>query len=94
VARVTSKRQVTIPKWIADRYGITTGDEIDFVPVGEGIRIQRSDAGANVLDRDARLALFDRATARQEARWANGRLPTSDDRGWRREELYERGNAR
>jgi AbrB family looped-hinge helix DNA binding protein len=91
---VTSKRQVTIPKWIADRYGIATGDEIDFVPAGEGIRIQRSDAGANVLDRDARLALFDRATARQQARWTNARLPTADDRGWRREELYERGNAR
>jgi AbrB family looped-hinge helix DNA binding protein len=94
VARVTSKRQVTIPKWIADRYGIATGDEIDFVPAGEAIRIQRSDAAANVIDREARLAVFDRATARQRAREANGGRPTSDDRGWRREDLYERGSAR
>jgi AbrB family looped-hinge helix DNA binding protein len=91
---VTSKRQVTIPKWIADRYGIATGDEIDFVAAGEGIRIQRSAAPDRLLDRDARLAMFDRATARQHARQANARRPAADDRGWRRDDLYERGSAR
>jgi bifunctional DNA-binding transcriptional regulator/antitoxin component of YhaV-PrlF toxin-antitoxin module len=84
---------VTIPKWIAERYGIEIGDEIDFVPAGQGIRIERSDVYASGLDRDARLEMFDRATARQQARQAT-RRPTRDAPGWRRGDVYERGSSR
>jgi AbrB family looped-hinge helix DNA binding protein len=35
VATVTSKLQVTVPKAIADRYGIRSGDEIAWVAAGE-----------------------------------------------------------
>ena len=94
MARVTSKRQVTIPKSIADRYGIAPGDEIEFAPAGDVLRVQPQGARATKLDRDARLARFDRATERQRARQAKvGRAPAGD-RGWQRDDLYERGSAR
>ena len=32
MAKVTSKLQVTVPKAIADRFGIRPGDEIEFMP--------------------------------------------------------------
>ena len=39
MAKVTSKLQITIPKRIADEYGIRPGDEIDFEPAGDVIRL-------------------------------------------------------
>lgn len=93
MARVTSKRQVTIPKAIADRYDIEPGDEIEFLAAGDGIRVQTSAARSGVLDRDRRLELFDQATARQQERQKTRRR-RGRGRGWRREELYERAGAR
>jgi AbrB family looped-hinge helix DNA binding protein len=94
MARVTSKRQVTIPKSIADRYGIATGDEIEFVAAGDAIRVQRAGESARKLDRDARLARFDLATARQLARQTKARRGAPSDRGWQRDDLYGRGRSR
>ena len=39
MAKVTSKLQVTVPKAVADRYGIKPGDEIRFEDAGEVIRV-------------------------------------------------------
>src|SRR5438067_3669098 len=39
MAKVTSKYQVTVPKKIAERYGILPGDDIDWVAAGEVIRV-------------------------------------------------------
>ena len=39
MAKVTSKLQVTIPKALAERYGIRPGDEIDWEPAGQFIRV-------------------------------------------------------
>ncbi len=94
MARVTSKRQVTIPKAIADQYGIASGDEIEFLPAGDAIRVQPPEASSASLDRDQRLELFDRATERAQVRQASTRNRAPGDRGWRREELYERASAR
>jgi AbrB family looped-hinge helix DNA binding protein len=33
MSKVTSKLQITIPKALAERYGIHPGDEIDFEPL-------------------------------------------------------------
>jgi AbrB family looped-hinge helix DNA binding protein len=41
MAKVTSKYQVTVPKAVADRYGIRTGDEIEWVAAGDIIRVIR-----------------------------------------------------
>jgi len=93
MARVTSKRQVTIPKAIADRYRIASGDEIEFLPAGDAIRVERTGSQPSSLDRDQRLQRFDQATERQRARQKTRRPRTPGDRGWRRDELYERADA-
>ena len=94
MAKVTSKRQVTIPKAIADQYRIAAGDELRFEPAGEAIRIRRAGGAPAEHDREHRLALFDRATERQLERQQERRFSPGGERGWRREDLYERGSAR
>jgi AbrB family looped-hinge helix DNA binding protein len=105
MAKVTSKLQVTIPKRIADAYGIAPGDDIEFVEAGEGIRVvlsgQRARAELSVAER---LRLFDAGTERQRRRdrarsGANpgqrrGKDAGAGDRGWTREELYVRDKPR
>ena len=98
MSKVTSKRQVTIPKEVADRYRIEPGDEIEWVPAGNEIRVIPAGATPpgrlDVLDR---LAAFDRATRRRDERAPRAAPSTSEGeerRGWTREELHERGRAR
>ena len=96
MSKVTSKFQVTVPKALAERYGISPGDDIQFEEAGEVIRVVPAAARepAKGLDTDARLRLFDEATARQQARETGRRLRAASSRGWTREELYERGRPR
>ena len=92
---MTSKRQVTIPKEVADRYRIEAGDEIRWIPSGNEIRVVPARVSATSrLGIEERLALFDRATERREKRAASDQPAESPDRGWTREELYGRGRAR
>jgi AbrB family looped-hinge helix DNA binding protein len=97
MAKVTSKLQVTIPKHIADEYGIAPGDEIDFVPAGDSIRVilprRRPQA---MLSLEERLRLFDESRARQREREKNMVLPKDPpaERDWKREDLYTRGKPR
>ena len=95
MSKITSKFQVTVPKLIAEQYGLRPGDEIDWVPAGETIRVvpRREKRPSNDLAR--RLKSFEAATVRQKARNAlqtTGRR--SKSRGWRREDLYVRGRPR
>jgi len=95
MSKVTSKLQVTVPKAIAERYRIRPGDEIDWTPAGDGIRVIPRKRSKPPLDRAARLKLFDEATARQRRRDAAwGKVAAPRDRGWTREELYVRGRSR
>ena len=97
MAKVTSKLQVTIPKRIADQYGIAPGDEVEFVPAGDSIRMvpahQRSRSS---LSLEERLRLFDESTARQREREKHMVLPANPpaERDWKREDLYTRGKPR
>jgi bifunctional DNA-binding transcriptional regulator/antitoxin component of YhaV-PrlF toxin-antitoxin module len=93
MAKVTSKLQVTVPKVLASRYGIRPGDEIEWEAAGEVIRVvpRRKRAAPDVA---RRVRLFDLATARQRTRQAERPVAPSSDRGWTREELYDRGRAR
>jgi AbrB family looped-hinge helix DNA binding protein len=97
VGKVTSKLQVTVPKAIADRYRIRPGDEILWIEAGESIRVLPRGNPPQKRDPSARVRLFDEATGRQhqrnEARHGKS-APTTGDRGWTREELYERGRPR
>ncbi len=95
MSKVTSKLQVTAPKALAGRYGIRPGDDIRFEEVGGVIRAAPANVGAPVggLGVDARLRLFDAATARQRTREKTGRQARRGGaRVWTREELYECGD--
>ncbi len=90
MSKVTSKLQVTLPKAIAERFGIRPGDDIDWEPAGDGIRIipgLRRTKGRSV---EERLAIFDLASARQVARQKGRGAEPDAARGWSREELYLR----
>ena len=96
MSKVTSKLQVTLPKALADRYGIRPGDEITFREAGDAIRVEvAGGVSAPRLSVEKRLALFDESSKRQRRRDARlrGRRPPRD-RGWTREELYTRGLPR
>jgi AbrB family looped-hinge helix DNA binding protein len=94
MAKVTSKLQVTIPKRIADEYGIEPGDEIDFVSAGDGIRVLTGGEAPEATVSE-RLQMFDAATARQKDRQRGTQVKVGarSKRGWTREELYQRGRA-
>jgi AbrB family looped-hinge helix DNA binding protein len=95
VSKVTSKLQVTLPKALADKYGIRPGDEIEWKPAGDAIRVEIPRCG-QLMTVAGRLALFDAATERQNRRQAGWRRKwKKTDRGWTREDLYhDRGLAR
>ena len=97
MAKVTSKLQVTLPKRIAEAHGIAPGDDIEFESAGDVIRIvpgrRRRYSEVSLAER---LRLFDESTERLRRRAADLNLPEHppEDRGWRRDELYERGKPR
>jgi AbrB family looped-hinge helix DNA binding protein len=94
MSKVTSKLQVTVPKAIAEQYDIEPGDEIDWVAAGEVIRVVPPSERVSSADPEARLRLFDRATERQRRRDIRQKRKPRRARGWRREDLYERGRPR
>ena len=96
MSKVTSKLQVTVPKAIAERYGIRPGQDIRFEEAGEVIRVVPASTvkPTTALNTEARLRLFDAASARQRVREAGRTLPVARSRGWTREELYVRGRPR
>jgi AbrB family looped-hinge helix DNA binding protein len=93
MAKITSKYQVKVPKAIAEQYGLHPGDEIEWMPAGDAIRVVPSGHLPTRPDNDVklRLRLFDEATRRIQQK------PTSQerqqDRGWTREDLYDRGRS-
>src|SRR5271169_3042109 len=102
--KVTSKLQLTVPKKIADQYGIRPGDELEWIPAGESIRVELVRRKAKVglrLTPEERVELFDEGTKRLDRLQAeelkkNRANPAPSDRGWTREDLYndERGLPR
>ncbi len=95
MSKVTDKFQIALPRALAERYGIRPGDEVRFEAANEAIRLvpaNRSVSAAG-LDVAARLRLFDAATARQQARQAEGGTRRAASRGWSRAELYDRGRS-
>ena len=104
MAKVTSKLQLTLPKAIADQYRIRPGDDLDWLPAGEAIRVvvkrsRSKSSRADAASLQQRLRLFEEATARQEKRntafrkkHALGAQPAN--RGRTREDLYDRGLPR
>ena len=93
MAKVTRKLQVTLPKALAAQYGIAPGDDIEWEAAGDYIRVTPG-ASPPPLDRAARLRLFDQASTRQKARDEDRVATRTGERGWTRDELYQRGRPR
>ncbi len=94
MSKVTSKLQVTIPKALAERHAIRPGDQIHWVSAGDTIHIETA-AISPRLSKEERLKLFDEATRRQRRRQAGRKYAKGPrDRGWKREDLYDRARPR
>jgi bifunctional DNA-binding transcriptional regulator/antitoxin component of YhaV-PrlF toxin-antitoxin module len=100
MSKVTAKLQVTIPRSIARAHGIEPGTQILFESAGDVVRIRiidGNDPHGKAENADWRLDRFDRATERQRCRnrryRQRGGRPVHD-RGWTREDLYDRGVPR
>jgi len=93
MSKITSKYQVTVPKAIADQYRLRPGDEIDWQPAGGIIRVIPAGKQSGRVDRATALRLFDQSTERHRRRRPVPRPDTLRDRGWKREDLYERGRS-
>jgi bifunctional DNA-binding transcriptional regulator/antitoxin component of YhaV-PrlF toxin-antitoxin module len=96
MAKVTSKYQVTVPRAIAEQYKIRPGDDIQWQPAGEVIRVVPPHKRVTSVDRASKHRLFDLATKRRRRRSTASSIGTKPplDRGWKRENLYERGRTR
>ena len=96
MSKVTSKLQVTIPKVIAEHYGIKPGMEIQWEPYGTCIRVVPPGARRPRFDVATRLELFDQSTERIRRLTAHiPPAPPGTPRGWTREDLYrDRGRPR
>lgn len=97
MSKVTSKLQVTLPKRIAEQFGIKPGDEVEFVPAGDVIHVvPPGRRPAPQLSLEERLRLFDSSTKRQQEYEKQLPLPAeaAKKRDWTREDLYTRGKPR
>ncbi len=93
MAKITSKLQITIPKKIAQKYKLQPGGEIEWQAAGDVIRILPSSNPVEI-DIKERLNLFDAASKRQLDRQSGYSAQAEPpDRGWTREELYNRGSS-
>lgn len=94
MAKITSKLQVTIPKALAEAVGVEPGDEIVWSESGGILRLAPVREQAPITTR-RRLVIFDRASERQGRRErAEDPRERPAERGWRREDLYDRGRPR
>lgn len=97
MSKITSKLQVTIPKAIAERYGLRPGDEITFEPADDVIRVVPPGRRRPRLDLPFRLRMLARSNERQRAREAALETPATarpaGSRGWTRDQLYRRGDT-
>jgi AbrB family looped-hinge helix DNA binding protein len=95
MSKITSKLQVTIPKQLADLYNLRAGDEIAFEAAGPVIRLVPPSRRRQQLPLEERLKIFEAATERQKVVDATFPRPEGAgtvERGWTREELYDRGD--
>ena len=91
MAKMTSKYQLTVPKALAIQAGLKPGDTLECEVAGETIRVRsverQAPRGRSITER---LMRFDMASERQRnLDWQRTAHPATD-RGWTREELYER----
>ena len=49
--RISEQGQVTIPKHLRDRYGMTANVEVDITPTEQGLLIRKRPAGKHSVER-------------------------------------------
>lgn len=94
MSKVSSKFQITLPRELARTHRIEPGEEVFFEDAGSAIYLRRAKADPRVGEGDAteNLDRFDAASERQSARdrtWPVA-VERPAERGWTREELYQR----
>ncbi len=94
MTRVTGKFQITLPKRLVDTYGIRVGDEVELRAAGEVIAIVPAGVAKPRLSLEERLRLFDEAMRRVREQTPLPEPAATEDRGWTRDELYDRGRSR
>lgn len=97
MSKVTSKLQITLPKRIAEQFGIKPGDEVEFVPAGDVIHVVPPGRRLKPqLSAEERLRLFEGSTKWQQEYAKQLPLPAepAKQRDWTREDLYTRGKPR
>ena len=93
MAKVTSKLQLTLPRKLADQYGIKPGDEVEFRAGGNIIHLIPAERVVHdMLSPAERLRIFEDTNRRVREAQKHLKLPAEPpkDRGWTREELYDR----
>jgi bifunctional DNA-binding transcriptional regulator/antitoxin component of YhaV-PrlF toxin-antitoxin module len=88
MTKVASKLQVTIPKILAEQYSIHPGDELDWLPDGDAIRVIPASNPNLSAEIHQRVRLFDQATERQKVRHAAPKRQPAGGRDWRWGNLY------
>lgn len=95
MSKVSSKYQITLPRDLARSHRISPGEEVVFEEAGSALYLRRGGQRNDSIKAQGleRVASFDRASQRQEARNRKYSRHTqaSEDRGWTRDELYQRG---
>lgn len=94
---MTAKLQLTLPKRIADQFGIKPGDEVEFVPAGDVIHLVPPDRQLTPqLSLEERKRLFESSTKWLQEYAKQLPLPAEppEKRDWTREDLYVRGKPR
>lgn len=94
MSKVTGKFQITLPKRLAEAFGIRVGDEVEIVAAGDRISIVPARVATSAASPAERLRYFNEATRRQRARERERALPPAKTRDWTRDDLYDRGRSR
>ncbi len=100
MSKVTSKLQLTIPKAVAEQYGIRPGDEVELAPGGSVIRMTPASPRRDDLTVAERVKVFRellerfRNPRKAELRERRAKARVEAERGWKREDLYDRGSSR
>jgi bifunctional DNA-binding transcriptional regulator/antitoxin component of YhaV-PrlF toxin-antitoxin module len=92
--QVIGKVQITLPKHLAESYGIRVGGEVELVAAGDVIALVPAGAAKSLLTVEVRLQLFDETSRRIRERVPLPARSDPEDGGWTREELYDRGRTR
>jgi len=95
MSKVSSKYQITLPRDLARSHRISPGEEVVFEEAGSALYLRRgAQDGKDINASDPqRVRYFDQASQRQAERDRAhvDSSSSSADRGWTRDELYQRG---